>query len=208
MIDFVNKPVTRLLLVGLPALALQTTFFAEVKIFGVVLQIMLALSIAAGLAGLALQALVLFLQGDQHVLHARQILLGGAQAKLGIPSGLHVEHPLTGEPVAVWITNYVVGEYGEGALMGVPAHDERDFDFARQYGLPVHPVIALDGAPYDPAAWSDRYGSQEGRLINSGAYDGLTVEQAALASSGLSEQVTKVNQAIAELELTSEGGMA
>ncbi|MGE8122751.1 leucine--tRNA ligase [Pseudomonas fulva] len=105
----------------------------------------------------------------------------GAQVKLGIPSGLHVEHPLTGESVAVWITNYVVGEYGEGALMGVPAHDERDFDFARQYGLPVHPVIALDGAPYDPAAWSDRYGSQEGRLINSGAYDGLTVEQAALA---------------------------
>lgn len=105
----------------------------------------------------------------------------GAQAKLGIPSGLHVEHPLTGEPVAVWITNYVLDEYGEGALMGVPAHDERDFDFARQYGLPVRPVITVEGAAYDPAAWSDRYASREGRLINSGAYDGLTVEQASLA---------------------------
>lgn len=105
----------------------------------------------------------------------------GAQAKLGIPSGLYVEHPLTGEPVAVWITNYVLGEYGEGALMGVPAHDERDFDFAHQYDLPVRPVIAFDGAAYDPAVWSDRYASRDGRLINSGAYNGLTVEQASLA---------------------------
>ncbi|QHG64668.1 leucine--tRNA ligase [Pseudomonas putida] len=105
----------------------------------------------------------------------------GAQPKVGIPSGLHVEHPLTGEPVAVWITNYVLGEYGEGALMGVPAHDERDFDFARQYGLPVRAVIAFEGAPHDPAAWSDLYASREGRLINSGEYDGLTVEQASVA---------------------------
>ena len=120
----------------------------------------------------------------------------GAQAKLGIPSGLHVEHPLTGEPIAVWITNYVVSEYGEGALMGVPAHDERDFDFARQYGLPVQPVIAFEGLPYDPAVWSDRYSSREGHLINSGAYDGLAVEQAsqaivdALAERGCGEQAT------------------
>ncbi|MQG95529.1 leucine--tRNA ligase [Pseudomonas sp. MN1F] len=120
----------------------------------------------------------------------------GAQAKLGIPSGLQVEHPLTGEPIAVWITNYVLGEYGEGALMGVPAHDERDFDFARQYGLHVHPVIAFEEAAYDPAAWSDRYASREGRLINSGTYDGLTVDQAsvaiadALAERGCGEQAT------------------
>lgn len=104
-----------------------------------------------------------------------------AQGKLGIPSGLHVEHPLTGESVAVWITNYVLDEYGKGALMGVPAHDERDFDFACQYGLPLRPVIAFEGAPFDAAAWSDRYASKEGRLINSGAYDGLTVDQASLA---------------------------
>ena len=120
----------------------------------------------------------------------------GAQAKLGIPSGLHVEHPLTGEPVAVWITNYVVSGYGEGALMGVPAHDERDFDFARQYGLPMRPVIAFEGLPYDPAVWSDRYSSREGHLINSGAYEGLAVEQAsqaivdALAERGCGEQAT------------------
>ncbi|NWB93593.1 leucine--tRNA ligase [Pseudomonas agarici] len=120
----------------------------------------------------------------------------GAQAKLGIWSGLHVEHPLTGEPIAVWITNYVLGEYGEGALMGVPAHDERDFDFARQYGLPMRPVIAFKGAAHDPAAWSDSYASREGRLINSGAYDGLTVDMAsvaivdALAERGCGEHAT------------------
>ncbi|MFF7109647.1 leucine--tRNA ligase [Pseudomonas sichuanensis] len=120
----------------------------------------------------------------------------GAQVKLGVPSGLHVEHPLTGEPIAVWITNYVVGEHGDGALMGVPAHDQRDFDFARQYDLPVHPVIAFEGKPYDAATWSDRYASREGRLINSGSYDGLTVEQAsqaiadALAELGRGELTT------------------
>lgn len=130
----------------------------------------------------------------------RQATLAGpaadAQAKLGVPGGLHVEHPLTGEPVPVWITNHVVGEHGEGALMGVPAHDERDFDFACQYDLPIKPVIAFDGVSHDPTTWSDRHGSREGHLINSGAYDGLTVEQAtqaivdALTECGRGEQAT------------------
>lgn len=119
-----------------------------------------------------------------------------AQVKIGVPSGLHVEHPLTGEPVALWITSYVLSEYGEGALMAVPAHDERDFDFANQYGLPVRQVIACDDQVYDFQDWSDSHASRDGHLINSGAYDGLTVTQAtqaivaALVERGMGEEAT------------------
>ncbi|WP_411388051.1 leucine--tRNA ligase [Pseudomonas sp. MPB23] len=119
-----------------------------------------------------------------------------AQVKIGVPSGLHVEHPLTGEPVALWITSYVLSEYGEGALMAVPAHDERDFDFANQYGLSVRQVIACDDQVYDFQDWSDSHASRDGHLINSGAYDGLTVTQAtqaiiaALVERGMGEEST------------------
>lgn len=119
-----------------------------------------------------------------------------AQVKIGVPSGLHVEHPLTGEPVALWITSYVLSEYGEGALMAVPAHDERDFDFANQYGLSVRQVIACDDQVYDFQDWSDSHASRDGHLINSGAYDGLTVTQAtqaivaALVERGMGEEAT------------------
>lgn len=119
-----------------------------------------------------------------------------AQVKIGVPSGLHVEHPLTGEPVALWITSYVLSEYGEGALMAVPAHDERDFDFANQYGLSVRQVIACDDQVYDFQDWSDTHASRDGHLINSGAYDGLTVTQAtqaivaALVERGMGEEAT------------------
>ncbi|VVP43762.1 Leucine--tRNA ligase [Pseudomonas fluorescens] len=119
-----------------------------------------------------------------------------AQVRIGVPSGLHVEHPLTGEPVALWISSYVLSEYGEGALMAVPAHDERDFDFANQYGLPVRQVIACDDQVYDFQDWSDSHASRDGHLINSGAYDGLTVTQAtqaivaALVERGMGEEAT------------------
>jgi leucyl-tRNA synthetase len=122
--------------------------------------------------------------------------VSSAQVKIGVPSGLHVEHPLTGEPVALWITSYVLSEYGEGALMAVPAHDERDFDFANQYGLPVRQVIACDDQVYDFQVWSDSHSSRDGHLINSGAYDGLTVAQAtqamvaALVERGMGEEAT------------------
>ena len=65
------------------------------------------------------------------------------QEKKGLPTGLHVQHPLTGEPLPVWVANYVLMGYGEGAVMAVPAHDERDFEFAQKYSLPVQTVIAL-----------------------------------------------------------------
>ena len=68
-----------------------------------------------------------------------------------MPTGLYVTHPLTGEPIEVWVGNYVLMGYGDGAVMGVPAHDERDFAFAKKYGLPIKQVIAVDGE-----AFSDR----------------------------------------------------
>jgi len=92
--------------------------------------------------------------------------------KRGIATGLFVKHPLTGAPVEVWVGNYVLMAYGEGAVMGVPGHDERDFAFAKKYGLPIVPVIDVQGRPYSTEAWQSWY-SDYGRCINSGAYDGL-----------------------------------
>jgi leucyl-tRNA synthetase len=94
------------------------------------------------------------------------------QEKKGMPTGLFVRHPLTGEAVPVWVGNYVLMSYGEGAVMGVPAHDERDFEFAKKYGLPIKPVIDVDGRAYSLDGWAPWY-SDHGRCINSGPYDGL-----------------------------------
>jgi len=94
--------------------------------------------------------------------------------KKGMPTGLSVTHPLTGEQVPVWVGNYVLMGYGEGAVMAVPAHDERDFHFARQYGLPIRQVIAVDDQPFSTDTWSEWYADKErGRCVHSGRYDGL-----------------------------------
>src|SRR5690606_35523750 len=94
--------------------------------------------------------------------------------KKGMAAGLAVDHPLSGEPVPVWVGNYVLMTYGEGAVMGVPAHDERDFGFALKYGLPIRQVIDLpEGSePFSERRWQDSY-AEHGPLINSGKYDGL-----------------------------------
>ncbi|WP_414450358.1 leucine--tRNA ligase [Burkholderia sp. 22PA0099] len=99
--------------------------------------------------------------------------------KKGIATGFSVKHPLTGEPVPVWIGNYVLMSYGEGAVMGVPAHDERDFAFATKYALPIKQVIAAEGETYSTEAWQEWYGDKSRSLcINSGKYDGLGYEAA------------------------------
>lgn len=118
--------------------------------------------------------------------------------KKGVPTGFFVKHPLTGGDIEVWIGNYVLMSYGEGAVMGVPAHDERDFAFATKYGLPIRQVIAVDGKPYSSDAWQQWYGDkQAGICVNSGKYDGMRYEQAVdavaadLAVKGLGDkQVT------------------
>jgi leucyl-tRNA synthetase len=94
--------------------------------------------------------------------------------KKGMPTGLTVTHPLSGEQVPVWIGNYVLMSYGEGAVMAVPAHDERDFHFAKQYKLPIRQVIAVPGKTFSTDAWHDWYADKEnGACIDSGKYDDL-----------------------------------
>jgi len=119
------------------------------------------------------------------------------QEKKGLPTGLSVIHPLTGESVAVWVGNYVLMSYGDGAVMGVPAHDERDFAFALKYQLPIRQVVQVEGESYDTTQWHDWYGDkQRGVMINSGPYDGLkfvdcvNAVAAALADKGLGEKKT------------------
>jgi leucyl-tRNA synthetase len=102
--------------------------------------------------------------------------------KKGMPTGIFVEHPLTGAKVEVWVGNYVLMSYGEGAVMAVPAHDERDFAFAKKYGLAIRQVIDVPGKPYSLDAWQEWYGDkQNGACINSGKYDGLGYEAAVAA---------------------------
>ncbi len=94
--------------------------------------------------------------------------------KKGMPTGLTVKHPLTGALLPVWVANYVLMNYGEGAVMAVPAHDERDFEFAHKYSLPVKTVVASTSGKYDTvvAPWQQAY-AEHGTLVNSGAFDGL-----------------------------------
>jgi leucyl-tRNA synthetase len=100
-----------------------------------------------------------------------------AQAeKLGMDTGLRAVHPLTGEQVPVWVANYVLMDYGSGAVMAVPAHDERDYEFARKYKLPITTVICDEQG--QPADVSERAYTAHGALTGSAAFDGLPFEQA------------------------------
>ncbi|MBV8280459.1 MAG: leucine--tRNA ligase [Candidatus Eremiobacteraeota bacterium] len=96
--------------------------------------------------------------------------------KLGVFSGAHAKHPLTGERVPIWVTTYVISSYGTGAVMGVPAHDERDFDFARKHRLDIATVVTPPGDPGFVVHDAPYIG--DGVLVNSAEFDGLTSEQA------------------------------
>ncbi|WP_404438230.1 leucine--tRNA ligase [Stutzerimonas chloritidismutans] len=118
------------------------------------------------------------------------------QEKKGLSTPLRVEHPLTGELLPVWVANYVLMNYGEGAVMAVPAHDERDFAFASKYELPIKPVVRTSAGDETPAPWNDAYG-EHGELINSGEFDGLDFDgafdamEAALQRKGLGQARTQ-----------------
>jgi leucyl-tRNA synthetase len=90
--------------------------------------------------------------------------------KKGMPTGMFCTHPVSGEQLPVWVGNYVLMGYGEGAVMGVPAHDERDFAFALKYGLKIVPVI--DVKNFSATEWREEF-IDHGKCINSGKYDGL-----------------------------------
>ncbi|MGZ8218394.1 leucine--tRNA ligase [Methylomagnum sp.] len=117
--------------------------------------------------------------------------------KKGMPTGIAVTHPLTGERVPVWVGNYVLMSYGEGAVMAVPAHDERDFHFAHKYGLSINQVIELKNGEHVFTAefWQDWYADKAaGVCVNSGKYDGLDYNAAVdaiaadLQAKGLGEK--------------------
>jgi leucyl-tRNA synthetase len=117
--------------------------------------------------------------------------------KEGMPTGLYVSHPLTGHKIEVWVGNYVLMSYGDGAVMGVPAHDERDFAFAKKYGIDIVEVVLVDGLEYDYDQWQDWYGDkQRGVTINSDSFSGLPFKEAvnavshALQLKGLGEKKT------------------
>ena len=119
--------------------------------------------------------------------------------KKGMPTGIFVKHPLTGEQVEVWVGNYVLMGYGDGAVMAVPAHDERDFAFAKKYGIPIVQSVSEkegDGQekPFSTDAWQEWYATKEGNCYNSGKYTGLGYKGAVdaiaadLAALGLGEK--------------------
>jgi leucyl-tRNA synthetase len=116
--------------------------------------------------------------------------------KKGMPTGLSVTHPVTNEQVEVWVGNYVLITYGDGAVMGVPAHDERDFAFAKKYDLPIKQVVTTaDNKEYSLDAWQEWYGDKAISIVtNSGKYDGLKYAEAVaavaadLAALGLGEK--------------------
>ena len=117
--------------------------------------------------------------------------------KEGMKTGLSVTHPITGEPVEVWVGNYVLMSYGDGAVMGVPAHDERDFAFALKYGIEIKQVVLVDGETFDYHHWQDWYGDKErGVTINSDNFSGMGYQEAvaavahALDAKGLGELKT------------------
>jgi len=100
--------------------------------------------------------------------------------KLGMDTGLYATHPLTNNEIPIWVANFVLMSYGSGAVMCVPAHDERDHAFARKYGLPIVQVIDKPGCAYDPDTWQDWYAekSAETRTIDSDEFDGLDFDGA------------------------------
>jgi leucyl-tRNA synthetase len=105
------------------------------------------------------------------------------QEKRGMATGLFAVHPVSGEKVPVWVANFVLMGYGTGAVMAVPGHDQRDFEFAHKYGLPIKQVIAVAAADaeYDPNQWKDWYSDKtraDMRVVNSAELDGKTYREA------------------------------
>jgi len=103
------------------------------------------------------------------------------QEKRGMATGLYAIHPVTGAKLPVWVANFVLMGYGTGAVMAVPGHDERDFEFAHKYDLPIKQVIAAGDETYDPSKWQEWYSDKtraDMRVVHSGALDGKNYREA------------------------------
>jgi leucyl-tRNA synthetase len=119
---------------------------------------------------------------DVYVKQARRMTeierMSTEQEKTGVFTGSYVTNPVSGEQIPVWIADYVLMGYGAGAIMGVPAHDQRDFEFARKFGLAIREVIRPEGEePSDPATWSEAKEAL-GVMVNSGPFDGTPADEA------------------------------
>ena len=104
----------------------------------------------------------------------REARMGG---KEGFDTGQQAINPFTGQPVPIWVANFVLSEYGTGAVMGVPGHDERDFEFAKKYSLPITVVVQEANAPISADTMTEAHAGA-GALVNSGPYDGLPWQEA------------------------------
>lgn len=93
-------------------------------------------------------------------------------------TGAYGINPVSGEEIPIWVADYVLAGYGTGAIMAVPAHDSRDFAFARHFDIPIKQVVAKAGEESDPAAWDESYDAKEGTMINSGFINGMDVKEA------------------------------
>jgi leucyl-tRNA synthetase len=107
----------------------------------------------------------------------RSARMTGDVEKEGFDTGRTAVNPFTGKPVPIWVANFVLVDYGTGAVMGVPGHDQRDFEFAGKYGLPVTVVVDEEGKPLDATTMTEAHAGQ-GKLVNSGEYNGLPWEEA------------------------------
>src|SRR6185436_4403673 len=116
----------------------------------------------------------------------RTARMTGEIEKEGFDTGRTAINPFTGKPVPIWVANFVLGEYGTGAVMGVPGHDQRDFEFARKYGLPITIVVHSPGETLDPAAMTQAYDGP-GTIVNSGEFDGLPADTAIVRMSEAAE---------------------
>jgi leucyl-tRNA synthetase len=103
-----------------------------------------------------------------------------AKTKTGVSTGSFAIHPITGARLPVWIADFVLGGYGTGAIMSVPGHDERDFEFAKQFGLPIVEVVSADGSLHDASSWTAAF-TAEGIAVRSQLLDGKRTPEAKAA---------------------------
>jgi leucyl-tRNA synthetase len=131
---------------------------------------------------------------ESHLARMRQASVKTADLataeKVGFFTGRHASNPFSGEKISIWVGNFVLMEYGTGAIMAVPAHDERDFEFCRKYGLPVRVVVQpSEGEPLVEEKMTAAFAEhQNGKLVNSGPFNGLSPDQAIVKMTTFAEQ--------------------
>jgi len=124
---------------------------------------------------------------DDDILRQIESMPEDPEDKAGVFSGIHAINPFTGERLPVYAANFVLMEYGTGAIMAVPAHDQRDFEFAGKYGLPVRTVIRRPDADAAPGEALDEAYEEDGILVESGEFTGLSSEEARERIADLAE---------------------